>query len=169
MRRTLRSSLAILIALAAAACARPGDPAAARVPASPPAPRVLAEAAADIPQLAVQVIDVRRTGPEVLTVTLQLVSTSGSGQPIGLATLFASDSRDAGTLADMFLWDETGQRKYYVLRDNAGRPRSSSGMADLAPGAFFRGWAAFPAPPPGVSRLTVCLPHMPPMRGVPLS
>lgn len=169
MHRPPRYSLATLVVLVAAACTPPGGTSPPPVPAALPPPRPLAEAAADIPDLAVQVLDVRRTGPEVVTVTLQLVNTRGVGQPIGLGAAFASDPRDAGTLADMFLWDETAQRRYYVLRDSAGRPRSSSGMADLAPGARLRAWAAFPAPPPGVSRLAVCLPHLPPMRGVPLS
>lgn len=163
MRRPLRSSLAILFVLAGAACARQGG-----AP-TPPTPPALAEASADVPHLMVQVLEVKRTGPDVLTVSLQFVHTGGPGPAVALGSLFAAGARDEGTLADMYLWDEAGQRKYYVLRDNRDRPRCSDGLADLVPGEPLRLWAAFPAPPLGVTRLTICLAHLPPMPGVPIS
>lgn len=116
-----------------------------------------------------QVLAIERTGPEVVTVALLLVNTGGPGDAVALGSTFASDPRDAGTIADMFLWDEAGQRKFYMLRDDADRPRCSTETGDLAPGERRRVWAMFPAPPAGVSRLTVCLPHVPPMTGVPIS
>src|SRR5512136_29077 len=104
MRRLPRSSLVFLVALGAASCTRQDGPAASPAPATPPRPPALAEAAADIPHLTVRVLDVKRTGPDVITVALQLVNTGGPGQAIALGSTFAADPRDAGTLADMFLW-----------------------------------------------------------------
>ncbi len=161
--------LALLVTLLAVACTKPGDAGPPDVPAAVPAPPVLAEAkASDVP-LAVRVLELRRTGPDELTLTMELVNTGGSDQAIALGALFAADERDRGTLADMYLWDDSGQRKYYVLRDAADRPRSSGSVADLDPGASMRVWAAFPAPAAGVTTLTVRLPHLPPMPGVPIS
>jgi hypothetical protein len=157
------------VASAIAACTRQGEPSASRVPAAPLQPPALAEAAAEIPHLTVRVLEVKRTGPDVITVALQLVNTGGPGQAVPLGSAFAADPRDAGTLADMSLWDEAGQRKYYLMRDDAGRPRSSVETADLATGEPRSLWASFPAPPASVTRLTVCLPHVPPMRSVPVS
>ena len=167
MRRLLLSSPVILLVLAA--CANQEDPGPPPVPGALAAPSVVAEAAAIGLPLKAQVLAVRRTGPDVLTVTLQLVNTGGPGQSVALGSLFATDVRDAGTLADMYLWDEPGQRKYYLLRDKADRPRSSVGLADLLPGAPRSAWAAFPAPPAGVTQLTICVPHLPPMPGVPIT
>jgi hypothetical protein len=169
MRRLLRPSLVLLVAGGIAACARQGEPSASGVPAAPPQPAALAEAAAEIPHLTVRVLEVKRTGPDVITVALQLVNTGGPGEAVTLGSAFAADPRDAGSLADAFLWDEAGQRKYYLMRDDAGRPRSSVDTADLVPGEPREVWASFPAPPAGVSRLTICLPHVRPMRGVPVS
>jgi hypothetical protein len=168
MRRRLQASLVLLTAIAGAACAGQHDPAASPAPASPP-PRALAEAAADGSPLTVRVLEIKRTGPDVVTVALLLLNTSEPGHPVALGSTFASDARDTGTLADMFLLDEAGQWKYYVLRDAADRPRCSVETTDLAPGESRAVWASFPAPPAGVLRLTVGLPHVPPMAGVPIS
>jgi hypothetical protein len=169
MRRLPEYSPALLFAIAVVACAKQGSPTPAPMPADPPVPRAVAAVTAGDSPLTVQVLEVRRTGSDVLTVSLQLVNTGGPGQLVSLRSLFAAEARDEGTLADMFLWDEAGQRKYYVLRDTADRPRTSARLADLAPGAPRRVWAAFPAPPAGVARLTICLPHLAPMPGVPIS
>ncbi len=119
--------------------------------------------------LVVRVLELRRTAPDVLTLTMELVNAGESGQTIALGSLFAGDARDRSTLADLYLWDEGGQRKYYVLRDAGDRPRSSADVADLGSGASVRVWAAFPAPAPGVVRVTICLPHVTPIPGVPIS
>jgi len=169
MRRRPRSSLALLVALACAACSRQGEPAAPVATPAPGPPHALAEAAADVPYLLVRVLEVRRTGPDVVTVAMELVNTGAPSRTVALGSIFAADPRDAGSVADMFLLDESGQRRYYLLRDAADRPRCSILAAGLVPGEPRAVWASFPAPPPGVSRLTVCLPHVPPMRGVPIS
>jgi len=169
MRRPPPASLILAAALAGAACARPREPAVAATSAAPPAARALAEETADIPHLTVRVLEARRTGPDVVTVALLLVNTGEPGQPVDLGAAFASDPRDAGTLADMFLADEGAQRKYFVLRDAAGRPRTSLETTALAPGESRAVWASFPAPPAGAAPVTVCLPHVPPMGGVPVS
>jgi len=157
------------MALACAACMRQGEPAASVATPAPRLSHALAEATSDVPNLLVRVLEVRRTGPDVVTVALELVNTGAPGQTLALGSIFAADPRDAGSLADMFLLDEAGQRKYYLLRDGADRPRCSIETASLVPGEPRAVWASFPAPPAGVSRLTVCLPHVPPMRGVPVS
>ncbi len=155
--------------LLVAACTKQGDPVPPGVPAAQPAPPVLAEATASDAPLVVRVLQLRRTGPDELTLTMELVNTAGTGRAIALGALFAADERDRGTLADMYLWDDRGQRKYYVLRDTDDRPRSSANVADLGSGESMRVWAAFPAPGAGVTTLTVCLPHLPPMPGVPIA
>ncbi len=161
--------LALLVTLLVAACTKHGDPGPPGVPAAQPAPPALAEAKASDAPLSVRVLGLRRTGPDELTLTMELVNTGGTGRAIALGTVFAADARDRGTLADMYLWDDSGLRKYYVLRDTTDRPRSSANVADLGAGESMRVWAAFPAPAAGVTTLTVCLPHLPPMPGVPVS
>jgi hypothetical protein len=169
MRRPPPPSLILAVALTSGACARPREPADAAAPPAAPPVRVLAEARADSSHLTVRVLEIKRTGPDVVTVALLLVNTGEPGQPFELGAAFASDPRDAGTLADMFLADEAGQRRYFVLRDAADRPRTSVETAALAPGESRAVWASFPAPAPGTARVTVCLPHVPAMSGVPVS
>jgi hypothetical protein len=132
------------------------------------APRVLAEAKADVPNLSVQVLEVTRSGRDTLTVVLYLVNSDGPGVRVALGSAFAAEARDAGTLADAYLWAPPGRRKYYVMRDDDDRPVCSGGLEELAAGERRRVWMTFPGPPPGVDRITICLPHVPPIENVPI-
>jgi hypothetical protein len=97
------------------------------------------------------------------------VNTGEPGESFELGATFASDPRDVGTIADAFLVDEAGSRKYYVLRDGSNRPRTSVETTALAPGESRPVWASFPAPPAGTAQVTICLPHVAPMGGIPVS
>jgi hypothetical protein len=169
MRRLSQVSLILAAVLSGSGCTQPREAARAGASLVSPSVRVLAEAAADIPHLTVRVLEARRTGKDVITVALLLVNTGEPGQPVELGATFASDPRDAGTLADAFLVDEGGPRKYYVLRDASDRPRTSVETAALVPGESRPVWASFPAPPAGTAQVTICLPHVPPMGGIPVS
>lgn len=87
-------------------------------------------------------------------------------QPIAIGSSFASLAADEGTVADIFVHDPVGQRKFYVLRDADRRPLCSTSIQPLVPGELRTVWAKFAAPPEGVALVDIYVPRMEPLRGV---
>ncbi len=167
-RRSARPALAVVSALLlASSCAQPQHRE-AKAPAAPaiPAPAPLAEARAEWAALTVQVLSATRTGG-ILDVQLALVN--NSGEPLDVGNRFASDPADRGTLADAVVVEASGMRKYFVLRDRENRPAATVVESPIGPGARRGLLVRFPAPPRGISRITIQIPHVPPLAGVAIS
>ncbi len=63
--------------------------------------------------------------------------------------------------------DPGNKKKYLVVKDAQGKAVASNlQYLKLAAGASHGGWAKFPAPPAGVSKISVYLPGAPPFEGV---
>jgi hypothetical protein len=168
--RVLASALTALMGLVLAACAGPqgrsaAPPAAAQRDPNPPA---LAEARSEWPYLSVRVTEVTRIGDYALKVVLLFVNTSAAGDSVDFGSRFAAAAADVDTIADAYLLDAANQRKYFVMRDDSNRAECSSLIGPLRPGERRALWATFAAPPRGVTRITICLPHVEPLE-VPLT
>jgi hypothetical protein len=159
-----------LIGLVLAACAGPQRQSEAPSPraerdASPPA---LAEARSEWPHLSVRVTEVTRIGDHALKVRFLFVNTSAANDIVRFGSLFAAAASDADTIADAYLLDVANQRKYFVMRDDSDRAECSSGIGALRPRERRALWATFAAPPRGVTRITLRMPHVEPLE-VPLA
>ncbi len=133
-----------------------------------PAPvKSLAEASTS--DLTVQVVGAARAGG-LLELTLAVINRAGTGgEAVSLEHLFAAAPADARTLADLAIVDTAGRKKCFVLRDAHGRPLCSTAIGDLKPGERRLLWVRFPLPAATTSSVTVLLPHLPPLSGVPVS
>jgi hypothetical protein len=165
-----RVSVSALTGLVLAACAGPQGrsvtpPATAQRDPGPPA---LAEATSEWPYLSVRVTEVTRVGDYALKVVFLFVNTSAAGDIVTFGSGFAAAAADMGTIADAYLLDAANQRRYFVMRDGSDRAECSSGIGPLRPGERRALWATFAAPPRGVTRITIRLPHVKPLE-VPLA
>jgi hypothetical protein len=61
------------------------------------------------------------------------------------------------------LFDEANRRKYFVMRDDSDHAECSSGISAIGPGERRALWATFAAPPQGVTRITLHVPHVEPL------
>ena len=75
---------------------------------------------------------------------------------------------DHGNLTERTYYIDPGNKKKYLVVKDAQGKDIANGLQffKLAPGASRLGWAKFPAPPAGVSKIDVYLPGAPPFEGV---
>ena len=63
--------------------------------------------------------------------------------------------------------DPGNKKKYLVVKDATGKPVANALLHfELDGGASRGGWAKFPAPPAGVTKISIYLPGAPPFEGV---
>ncbi len=185
MARTALVLGCALIVSAALGCER-ADPGAAGTPApdteqpavAPPDPildeprapaAVIAERQAELPHLTVQVRELARVDPSVLKLRFSFANTSSTGQDVEFGRTFAPEAADVDTVAGVHLIDAARQKKYFVLRAADGSPLCSGGITRIGPGERVELWADFPAPPQGTRSITVRIPRVPPITGVPIT
>jgi hypothetical protein len=116
----------------------------------------------------VQVTEVARTGPEALLVRFRLVNPDPAA-PVAPGDAFAQSPDEGSSLSGVYLIDETGRKKLFVLRDDQDHPLCSVGLGAIAPGGRIDAWARYPAPGPGALRVTVQVPKLAPFRGLPVT
>jgi hypothetical protein len=143
----------------------------ATVEAGPEEPAVvpLAEQNTEWPDLLIQVIELKRSGTNVMELSLAFVHTSQSGEPFRFGDRFAADESTSDSVSGIHLVDLEGQKKYFVLSDGEGRPLCSTGLEPVPPGGRRVAWARFVAPSPGTAELAVQIPSVPLIRGIPLT
>ncbi|MFF8654985.1 hypothetical protein [Streptomyces huasconensis] len=104
-----------------------------------------------------------RDGGGFLTVS-GTVRNGKSGRWIGAE--WASDEQElkknGGSLAGASLVDESGKKKYLILRDTEGRCLCTQFQGGVAQGDATEWFAQFPAPPEGTSKVQLQVPSMPP-------
>jgi hypothetical protein len=111
------------------------------------------------PRILVQVLEITRTGPEVVTVKFRLVN------PDAAAPVRVRDE----TIQGVFLVDEAHQKQFFVMRDAQDRAQCTAGLGEIRPGGRAEAWSRFPAPAEGVERVTVRVPGVPPFRDLPIA
>jgi len=158
----------LTLALVLTGCSPPAPPAPAE--SSPPGRAVESETSAVAePEVSVEVLSARRDAPATVEVRLALSHRSPGGAPIDVETRFASAEGDAGTIADIHLADPEGSGRYYVLREEDGRPLCSRNLEALSPGERREVWIRFPAPTGERTTVDVVVPGYESFRGVPLT
>lgn len=167
--RAGRDLLIAALAAAAAAAGCSGSPGAGEPGAATPGPasRVLAEGVSGNPRLRVQVVEIERVGPEVLSVRLRLVNPDPAA-PVDVGSAFSDGPAERGSISGAYLEDEGGSRKYFVLRDGLGRAQCTTDLGRIAPGGHVDAWSRFPAPAPGVTLVIVQVPGVTPLRRLPV-
>lgn len=119
-----------------------------------------------MPGLRADVIELKRTSGETLTLRFTLVNESK--QIINVADI--ADLLDLGggyPVGGVHLIDPVGRKKYFVVRDSENRCVCSE-FAALQAGQRANHWAKFPAPPDDVQRISIVLPTFSPMDDVPI-
>ena len=78
-------------------------------------------------------------------------------------------SAEPWTADGAYLVDAPGKKKYLVVRDAENHCVCSRGLPTLNAKSSINLWAKFPAPPDGVQKISVVVPHFIPMDDVPIS
>jgi hypothetical protein len=118
-----------------------------------------------VPPLRVQVLDARRVAAATLRLEMAVLNQAiVPVQPVELEVV-------RGTLAafsGVSLVSADGRRRVFPLHDSAGKI-AWSGVEVPAPGQRRSFWVLFPAPVPDSDRVTLVLPGLPPITGIPVS
>jgi hypothetical protein len=142
---------------------------------SSPAATAKSETAASSPATAGQKADTEWDG---VSVELQSV-TRGDGDTLTIKwkyTNSGSTEADISKLASLshdnlaahvYYIDPGNKKKYLVIKDAQGKEvASDQKYLAIAAGTSRAGWGKFPAPPAGVTKISVYLPGAPPFEGV---
>jgi hypothetical protein len=199
MRRTVPASrLPLVVAVSFLGCSRPepAPPAAAATPsttapaatgtvsvgnpatpastmpavAAATRPAAIATADGEAPGVRAEVTELKRTSGG--TVSLKFAMINDSDQAVSFGYRFVDKDHevtDFGGVGGVHLIDPVGKKKYFVARDSENKCVCSQGVADIPKGSRANLWAKFPAPPDGVEKISVVIPHFAPMDDVPLS
>jgi len=111
----------------------------------------------DFPGVVAEIIQCRRKRG-ILTVQVRARNTSSKR-----VRVFWHDVKK-----DVYLMDETNQKKYFVLKDATGDYIWSGSPGDINPDTTKISWFKFPAPPADVKEITVVLPKCAPFEDVPI-
>ena len=182
------TTLISLIGLFGASCggASSADPADSTDQPSDPIPSEAAAAADPIPgseESTVEATTLAVAEHEVAGVEVDLLEVSRTGDAITVRWQYRTGIEAGVTLSDAddpyaltrgaYLLDETHQKKYLVLEDDAGRPVAAEHTYDDAgSGVVVRAdapltaWAKFPAPPGDVEQIAAHLPGVAPFESV---
>ena len=102
------------------------------------------------------------------TVTLKFSIVNDSDEEFDFGYYMGNATKDIASIADTYLVDPLAKKKYLVVRDSNDACLCSRNLSAIGR-TRVNLWAKFPAPPEGVERLTVVLPHFMPMDDVPLT
>jgi hypothetical protein len=131
------------------------------------APSGLATADGETSGVTAVVHELKRTSGG--TVSLKLSITNGGSEDVSFGYDFADpahDVADFGSIGGIQLIDEANRKKYFVVRDSAGKAVASQKISTIKPGETRNLWARFPAPPPEVQKISIIIPHFSPMDDV---
>lgn len=148
----------------------PTPPNTAAAPVTPAAPAVLASADGEKAGVRVVITELKRSSGD--TVNLKFVLINDSDEKLGLWGSYLGDARvraDHKSVGGVHLVDPAGKKKYLVVRDAEEKCLCSTDLSDLEPKTRANLWAKFPAPPAGVQKISIVIPHFSPMDDVPIS
>ena len=96
------------------------------------------------------------------TVTLKLTLINGTGTDLGFSYDFGDPDhhiKDHASVGGISLIDAVNKKKYLVARDSEDTCLCSRGLNGVGAGDRLNVWAKFPAPPDGVQKINVSIPH----------
>jgi hypothetical protein len=112
------------------------------------------------------ITDLRHTGN---TVTLKFVIYNDSSAGIGMGGKLNADGYHGyRNVSGVHLVDSAGKKKYFAVKDSEGNCECSDNVDDVAPKSQVSLWVRFPAPPDGVAKVAVQIPHFIPLDDVPI-
>ncbi len=159
-----------------AAANAPGNPAPAQtgLSASSSAPATstgpsLATADGEKSGVRIEVLELKRTSGDTLSLKFNLINDSAEAFDFGYALIEPGKTNDYGSISGVNLIEGAGKKKYFVVRDTEGACLCSRGMSRVESKSRATLWAKFPAPPAEVSKITVIVPHFTPMEDVSIS
>ncbi len=79
------------------------------------------------------------------------------------------ENQDRQSVSGVYLIDAANKKKYLAIFDTDSHCICSRNNHDIAPKSSANFWAKFPAPPDGVTKIGVAVPHFIPMDDVPLA
>ena len=121
----------------------------------------------EYPGLRVAIQELKRTST---TLTLKIMIINDTDNSFGFGYRFTDGSAvDHGSIAAVHLIDAAAKKKYFVVRDSEGVPLCSRSAPDIAAKSRSLLWIKFPAPPDDVQKITVEIPHFPPVEDVPIT
>lgn len=116
----------------------------------------------EVDGVAAELLSTARTDGDTLTIKFKF---SNGGQKE--AKLYLTGYSPDNLSAKVYYIDNKNKKKYSVITDTAGEPICSKmSSVELQPGESKSGWSKLPAPPAGVSTITVYLPGTPPFESV---
>ncbi len=147
-------------------------PVTSATPAPVTATPAIAKSDGEKPGLRVEVIELKRSSGDTLTLRFDLVNDSGeSFEPAGwyLGDYKGHQNQDIGNVGAINLIDAAGKKKYFVVRDTDQNCVCSNQLPSVNAKSQIALWARFPAPPGDVKKIGVVIPHFIPMDDVPIS
>jgi hypothetical protein len=139
-------------------------PQSAPQPAPTPSSNALPSTQGEFPGLTLTVQELKRSSNAL---TLKFVLQSKGGMAFGYD--FGEGGKEFGSIGGIHLIDAANKKKYFVVRDADGSCVCSRDIANIAAGSQSVLWAKFPAPPDDVQKITVEVPHFPPIEDVPIT
>jgi hypothetical protein len=128
--------------------------------------RVLGTTRAADGAVLIDVVALERPSRDIVEVRLT-VGNADPARPVVLGGRFADREDEAGSLSGAWLTAGATAR-YFVLRDNRGRPACSSDLAALGPGERRAAWIRFGSPGRARGAITLHVPGAPPVAGLEL-
>ena len=142
---------------------------------APPAPAPAANSAllsgtiattqGEIPGITIAIQELKRS---YNTLTLKFAMINQSKNDFAFAYNFG-EGNEFGSIGGIHLIDAANKKKYFVVRDTDGACVCSRSVANISVGSQSVLWAKFPAPPDDVQKITVEIPHFPPLEDVPVT
>jgi hypothetical protein len=103
------------------------------------------------------------------TVTLKFTIYNDSSASFSTGSKFNADGYHGyRNVSGVHLVDSAGKKKYFPVKDSEGNCECSENVDDIAPKSQVALWVRFPAPPDGVTKLAVQIPHFIPLDDVPI-
>ena len=157
------------VSVAPTAAPLPTAAPASAAPAAAPAGSVVASTEGEKPGIRVDVTELKRS-PSALSLKFTIINSSEHQMGFGYDLGDPDHSiKDFASVGGVTLLDAAGKKKYMVVRDSDTACVCSRGLKDLAPGTRVNLWAKFPPPPEDVKRISIVIPHFPPMDDAPIS
>ncbi len=146
--------------------AAPPTAAMATTAAAAPSAGVLATAEGNWPGVRVEVLELKRTSGD--SVTLKFAIVNDSDKAINMAQFRGDGYNEYRSVSGVYLLDGSSKQQYFVLKGADKKCLCSQGLDDVASKSRVNAWAKFAAPPADVQKIAVVVPRFIPLEDVPI-